>query len=343
MPTKDTYRRRHLRLVIDNTPSTQRFRARRSKKVIRLNLAAGRIDDSSHDVRLRMALAVQVSQHGPPAGSDLPTEGGGAEVFAFNVFVQSHGDAMEPYRGHHVNGLVLPEWCQNGNNQMMGTNRIRELREARHLSQEQLAEQAGTTRQQIHKLEKGERKLTTDWMDRLAPPLGVEPVEIIVSTGAEISVSTSNRRGKRKPAPNGQVLIEELDVRAQGGAGGVHESDTPERVVSEWSLPAEVVRGQTSAPAGALKIITVYGDSMTPDFMPGERVLVDTEDRLPSPPGVFVMWDGFGLVIKRLEMVPYSDPPRVILRSKNDEYETRELELEGTHINGRVIGKWHWT
>ena len=103
------------------------------------------------------------------------------------------------------------------------------------------------------------------------------------------------------------------------------------------------MRYHTSAPAGELKIIRVVGDSMEPDFQAGERVMVDTGDRLPSPPGVFAVWDGFSEIVKRLEMVPYSDPPRVRLMSVNPAYETREFRLDETIINGRVVGKWKWT
>lgn len=71
--------------------------------------------------------------------------------------------------------------------------------------------------------------------------------------------------------------------------------------------------------------------------------MVDTQDRSPSPPGIFVVWDGFGLVVKRMEMVPYSDPPKVRLISRNREYSTLELPAEDVHINGRVFGKWLWT
>jgi hypothetical protein len=40
-------------------------------------------------------------------------------------------------------------------------------------------------------------------------------------------------------------------------------------------------------------------------------VLVDLGRRSPTPPGIFVLHDGMGLVAKRLEYIPNSDPPRV--------------------------------
>src|SRR6185503_19640172 len=66
-------------------------------------------------------------------------------------------------------------------------NRIKELREAQGLSQQDLAEAAGTSNQQIGRLEKSTRRLTVEWMERLAPPLHVEPAELM-------AISTSQHR-----------------------------------------------------------------------------------------------------------------------------------------------------
>jgi transcriptional regulator with XRE-family HTH domain len=59
-------------------------------------------------------------------------------------------------------------------------NRIKELREARNLTLEQVADAAGTTFQQIHRLENGKRRLTDEWMRRIAPILGVHPAALLL-------------------------------------------------------------------------------------------------------------------------------------------------------------------
>ena len=38
--------------------------------------------------------------------------------------------------------------------------------------------------------------------------------------------------------------------------------------------------------------------------------------------GIFVIWDGMGLVTKRIKHVPHFDPPRVRLKSANPEYDS---------------------
>ncbi len=58
-------------------------------------------------------------------------------------------------------------------------NRIKEIRLKKGLSLEQVAERANTNASQIQKLEAGTRRLSTIWMDRLAPILGVNSVDLI--------------------------------------------------------------------------------------------------------------------------------------------------------------------
>ncbi len=50
---------------------------------------------------------------------------------------------------------------------------LRVARKASRIGIQELADLAGTSRQQIEKLERGERKLTKQWAERLAPHLGV--------------------------------------------------------------------------------------------------------------------------------------------------------------------------
>ncbi|HKO09410.1 MAG: helix-turn-helix domain-containing protein [Alphaproteobacteria bacterium] len=55
---------------------------------------------------------------------------------------------------------------------------LKEMREARGLSQPGLARLARTSQQQIDRLEKGQRRLTLPWARRLAPLLGVDAHEL---------------------------------------------------------------------------------------------------------------------------------------------------------------------
>lgn len=175
-------------------------------------------------------------------------------------------------------------------------------------------------------------------------PTGVEAAELYalagVDTAGERPTTGANPGRANKSEAIGRILrIPELDGRATTSndlSGGT------EKVVEEWQIPSGVVRYYTTAPASALRIITVMGDSMEPTLQPGQRVMVDIGDRNPSPPGVFVMRDGIGLVVKRCQLVPHSEPPRVHITSDNTKYEPYERTLSDADILGRVIAQWRW-
>jgi len=134
--------------------------------------------------------------------------------------------------------------------------------------------------------------------------------------------------------------IDELDVRASAGNGALLEH---ERKVAEWELPRELMRIATTAQPDKIKIITIIGDSMEPMFRPLDRVMVDISDTTPSPPGIFIVWDGMGLVAKRVQYLANSDPPAVRISSENTKYESYDRAIGEAHIQGRVLGKWQWT
>ena len=88
-----------------------------------------------------------------------------------------------------------------------------------------------------------------------------------------------------------------------------------------------------------------YGKSRKTDLqrmggkkgMSDHRFLIDVSRTVPVPPGVFVIWDGMGLVAKHIEHVPHSDPPMVVLGSLNPEYDSYERSVEEIHIVGQAI------
>ena len=83
----------------------------------------------------------------------------------------------------------------------------------------------------------------------------------------------------------------------------------------------------------------IWSSGLEPLLSTGDRILIDVSQRVPVPPGIFVIWDGMGLVAKRIEHEPNSEPPKVVIKSVNPEYETYERDAEEVHIIGRVV----WT
>jgi phage repressor protein C with HTH and peptisase S24 domain len=138
-------------------------------------------------------------------------------------------------------------------------------------------------------------------------------------------------------APEGFGRVTEIDVRASAGPGAIHEG--LEEIKQVWYFPENVIRHEFRARTSDLRMITIDGDSMEPLLSSGDRVLIDTSQRVPVPPGIFAIWDGMGLVAKRIEHEPNSDPAMVVIKSVNPEYQTYERMAEEVHIIGRVV----WT
>lgn len=244
-------------------------------------------------------------------------------------------------------------------------NALRRIREARGLTQKQLAALIHTTDVSVSRYEAEDQRLTLPLLRQLADALvcsiaelAGQPEHASTTVGAEADakpftpVSRVTPKGMDSASNWRNIAIQELDVRA--GAGGSYAMDSnivaengelidTVSVVNEWQVPSEIFAPITKSTSEQLKIITIVGNSMSPDFSPGERVIVDTNDKKPSPPGVFALWDGMAVVVKLVEFVPFSDPPTVRIKSKNPDFAPYERVVDEAYIQGRVFGKWHWT
>jgi phage repressor protein C with HTH and peptisase S24 domain len=129
--------------------------------------------------------------------------------------------------------------------------------------------------------------------------------------------------------------IPEIDVRASAGPGALLEGF--EETKDVWYFPDAMIRHEFRTRAGDLRIITIDGDSMEPVLSSGDRIMVDTSQRVPVPPGIFVIWDGMGIVAKRIEHILSSDPAKLRIMSINPDYETYERDAEEVHVIGRVV------
>lgn len=134
----------------------------------------------------------------------------------------------------------------------------------------------------------------------------------------------------------GVAAIPEVNVRAAAGAGALVEA---EEDGARWHFPLAWLRHELKARPADLRIVTIDGDSMEPVLMSGDKVLVDLSRTLPSPPGIFVLDDGMGLLAKQLERLPNTERHREYLsiRSANPRYDSYERPAEEVAIIGRVV------
>lgn len=158
------------------------------------------------------------------------------------------------------------------------------------------------------------------------------------------------------------AIAEQLGVSVQYLLSGVHQVMSPRH--REWSDVVEIpsieaeptangtilvsadtdqkpyyfkndwVHKRLKSRAEDLRAVYVKSDNMSPTLQEGDMLLVNITLKIPNPPGIFVVFDGAGLVIKRLEMVN-KDNVRVL--SDNHQYTPYERELSEINMVGKVV------
>ena len=139
-----------------------------------------------------------------------------------------------------------------------------------------------------------------------------------------------------QPARHERLICVPLHAVHAVAGGGSFESEDDEAQAG-LSFPPDLLRRITAAPAGGLKLLSVSGDSMSPTLEDGDLVMVDTGRRMPSPPGIFILDDGVGLVAKRVDAIPNTTPPQLRLSSDNPAYSNYQRRIDEVHIVGRVV------
>lgn len=148
--------------------------------------------------------------------------------------------------------------------------------------------------------------------------------------------------------PHVNDALPELDVKLGAGEGAVGEvinlpvgnaSISGHRVIAEWLIPKDYLRSEAKASPSHTVVMEVIGDSMYPNYMPGDRVIVDLSQNRFVSDTVYSISDGASEPqIKRLQRVPFSDPVQVKIISDNPALETFTVELERLIIIGRICG-----
>lgn len=193
--------------------------------------------------------------------------------------------------------------------------------------------------------------------ERIWALAGVTPAGSAVDEGAPPRKKRSVVETTEKDIesiPIGTVRVDEIDIRAGLGGGGLvdavnvtTEGRTMSRdvVKASWAIPRNYLSERGLSKDG-IYLFRAVGDSMTkPDgsgIHSGDLLLADVNDKHPVPPGIFALDNGFGVVVKRLEFVSYSDPPMLNVISDNPDHPLEKLAAEQVRVIGRCVwyGRW---
>lgn len=221
--------------------------------------------------------------------------------------------------------------------------------------QEDLAQELGTTQATISRWLSGqeprgsalERIRSLARARRLAQDATIEQSDVTNQTGvfraSQLSSPSKSAKGKHAPQMRGDIA--NFTIHAGMGSGGTlsvtlnDEGDVIDPSDSDgfWSFPDQVKAGwrqmnQTYA-------MPVTGDSMEPTLNNGSHVFVDTSHKYPSPPDLYAVNYGHGLMVKRVELLP-EDKIRII--SDNDRYSDFEFHQQDVEVYGRVVASFQW-
>jgi transcriptional regulator with XRE-family HTH domain len=233
-------------------------------------------------------------------------------------------------------------------------------REARGMTRSELVRLSGISKQQLSRLEGGQIRLRLDHLKPFANALGYSAEQILLwgrypgtpgapaaGSGGHIESSDVLREeaGHEEPIGPAPGQVPELDTRAGMGGGGVparemrREGRHSDPLKPEgWVFPPSFVREQLHANPGQLLVLDTTGDSMVPTIASGERVILDTAYKAPTPDGLYAIRDTFGsIVVKRLQLLRASRPTRVKIISDNPTHASDEVPLSELEIVGKVI------
>ena len=190
---------------------------------------------------------------------------------------------------------------------------------------EALAQLAGTTASQINKLEKRQRRLTEDWLVKLAQALHCNPEDLI--------------DGARKRSPradqglDGHLYIPECrlaPIDEDGPAEGLGHFEDYAIFRADW------LKSLSSNSYDKIIAYVVADDSMEPTLRSGDHVLVEpTGDRMRGD-GVYVIKMPSGLAIKRVVFAPTGQTVDIL--SDNPVYPAHErVARSNISLIGRVV------
>jgi phage repressor protein C with HTH and peptisase S24 domain len=183
-------------------------------------------------------------------------------------------------------------------------NNIERFREERGWKRPELARRMGTTPQQVERLEKGQRGLSVDWIDKAADALGVRPAQIITPVGEDgVEFSRSEPPSIEDVASeHGFAFLEELDLALGMGASFL---DGHPEVRGLVPFKLDWLEGLHDGPLDRLKVVRGRGDSMQPTIWDGDIVLIDTAHRrIDDQDRIWAVAYGDLGMIRRIRVTP---------------------------------------
>lgn len=208
--------------------------------------------------------------------------------------------------------------------------RLKAEMKKRGISSARLATDAGVKTSFIYDVISGKSaNPSTVKLARVADSLGVS-LKSLVETSALPPDAPAQALGESSDF----ILLPHLVVdisHAEPTVTTVQHGDEPGAFRRSW------ISQHLKLDPDTIQWLQIAGDSMEPTLHHGDYVLVDTKNTNPTPPGVFILYDGYGLSAKRLELLTHTEQPRIRVLSDNTQYTIYEKSVDDICIIGRVV------
>ena len=221
---------------------------------------------------------------------------------------------------------------------------IKKFRERRNMTQDDLAEKLGTTRQSISRYEIGERKANQDILFALSDIFGVA-VDDFFPAAKEGITTIYNQLVPPRQEKVYNFAERQLEEQNRGNVVHFPKKEKLPTIKNSASAanPTELVYGDTvveeeefeRVPSSADFAVPIIGDSMEPVIRNGQFVFVKEQPDVEDGEIAIVEIDGDGVTCK--EVYKDYESQTIILRSINELYEDRVVSPEQIRIIGKVV------
>ena len=204
--------------------------------------------------------------------------------------------------------------------------RIRTLRKARGIRQSDMARALNVAPNTFSDWENGKHHPSREKTKQLAEFLQISLAELELGYDPDAEVDVRDDLGEL-------VFVPEYRTRVAAGGGIVVEEGEKSH---RWPWPRSFFDTEIRAKPSDCGVLEVYGDSMEPTLRSGDRILANFARRNPARPGIYVLSQLGEAVVKRLELIPGSKPPRLRVSSDNPLHHAYEVDASDVEIIGWV-------
>lgn len=220
-------------------------------------------------------------------------------------------------------------------------NRLKSIRGKQ--SGEEFSKLLGTHLQTIYRYERGERKPDIDFIQLVSKKTGVSIEWLITGEGlmypreqnkAEENIEFHKNIAAITTVNDDFIMIPMAKAVLSAGAGSLETNGECER---SYAFRRDFIERKGNY--RDMVLMRVYGDSMEPEIMDSDVVLLDQSKRTILPGRIFAVGFEDAIYLKRIDMLP----GKVLLKSMNPAYPPVELDIRG-QMNDlfRVIGRVLW-